>query len=129
MEDGDKRRMIESYIRAFNYSDTNGMAALMHTQCIYEDMADGTPSISTKGILEFRELNEQARQMFSSRSLTAIEFKYETGDVVTVETIYSAVIKNDTDSGLKAGEVIKINGRSVFEFRDNVIYKLTDYYS
>lgn len=128
MEDGDKRRIVEGYIRAYSHFDINGMMSLMHTQCIFEDISDGEVTLSTKGVAEFRELAEQSKELFSSRSLTPIGFKYE-GDVVTVDVIYTAVLRTDLPSGLKAGESIKLNGRSVFEFRDNVIYKLTDYYN
>lgn len=126
MEEGDKRRVIENYIRAYNHFDINGMASLMHTQCIFEDISDGQVTLSTKGVTEFRELAEQSKELFSSRSQTAVEFKYDE-DIVTVTIIYTAVLKTDLPSGLRAGETIKLNGKSVFEFRDGVIYKLTDY--
>lgn len=46
---------------------------------------------------------------------------------MTAEIDYEGVLKVDLPDGLKAGEKIKLKGKSVFQFRDGLIYTLTDY--
>jgi len=46
---------------------------------------------------------------------------------VTIEIDYEGVLRADFPNGPKAGETIKLKGKSVFKFRDGLIYQLTDY--
>jgi hypothetical protein len=49
------------------------------------------------------------------------------GEKATVDIAFEGILKADLPSGLKAGDGLKPEGRSVFEFQDGLIYRLIDY--
>lgn len=59
------------------------------------------------------------------------------GPMVTIPTIlkivgivigidYEGVLAADLPNGMKAGEILRLNGKSEFTFRDEKIYRITD---
>jgi len=48
------------------------------------------------------------------------------GDEVEIGIAFTGVIAQDMPNGLKAGDTIRINGRSVFIFKDDKIISIKD---
>jgi len=126
MENHDKKSLIERYIRAYNGFDVNGMVAILHPECSFQNISGGQINASAKGIAQIRELAEKSESLFSSRSQTITSYQSE-AEAVTVDIDYEGVLRADLPNGLKAGETIKLRGKSVFNFQDGLIYQLTDY--
>ena len=126
METKAKKNLIERFVRAYNSFDVDGMMALMHPECSFQNISNGQVTASAAGVRQFRELAERAMALFSARSQTIIAYKLEP-DSVTVDIDYEGVLRVDLPGGLKAGETLKLKGQSVFRFRDGLIYELTDY--
>ena len=120
------QNLIERYIRAYNSFDIDGMVALLHPDCAFQNESGGTVNVSTSGIPQFRELAEKSKELFSSRRQTITSFRRD-GDSMAVEIDYEGILKAGISNGPKAGETLKLHGRSVFKFRDNLIHALTDY--
>ena len=126
METKTKKDLIESFIRAYNNFDVDGMMVLMHPECSFQNISGGQVTATATGIRQFRELAERAKALFSARSQTIIAYKLEP-DSVTVDIDYEGVLRVDLPNGLKAGQTLKLKGQSVFRFRDGLIYELIDY--
>ena len=128
MEDHDKKSLIERYIRAYNCFDVDGMVALLHPECSFQNISGGQIKInaSAKGIAQIRELAEKSKSLFSSRSQTITSYQ-SNAETVTVDIDYEGVLRADFPNGPKAGETLKLRGKSVFKFREGLIYQLTDY--
>ena len=126
MEESEKESLIQRYVRAYNDFDINGMVALLHPDCIFQNVSGGEVNTTTSGIVQFRELAEKSKELFSSRRQTITAYKHD-GESVTVEIDYEGVLRVDIPNGLKAGETLKLKGKSVFQFRNGLIYALTDY--
>jgi hypothetical protein len=126
MEKSEKESLIERYVRAYNGFDINGMVALLHSECTFQNVSGGEVNVTTSGIPQFRELAEKSKELFSSRCQTITAYRHD-GESVTVEIDYEGVLKEDVPNGPKAGETLKLKGKSVFRFRDGLIYALTDY--
>jgi len=120
------RGLIERYVRAYNDFDIDGMVALLHPDCTFQNESGGTVNASTSGIPQIRELAEKSRELFSSRRQVITSFKRD-GDAMAVEIDFDAVLKADIPNGPRAGEILKLHGRSVFRIRDGLIHALTDY--
>ena len=126
MEKSNKESLIERYVHAYNSFDINGMVALLHPECTFQNVSGGQVNATTSGIQQFRELAKKSKELFSSRRQTITEYKHD-GESVTVETDYEGVLKADVPNGPKAGETLRLKGKSVVRFRDGLIYALTDY--
>ena len=125
METRAKKDLIERFVRAYNSFDVDGMLALMHPECSFQNISGGEVTASATGVREFCELAEESKALFSSRSqkITAYEFEQE---AVTVDIDYQGVLRVDLPNGPKAGQTLKLKGKSIFTFRDGLIYELID---
>ena len=121
-----KKNLIERFVRAYNSFDVDGMVALMHPECSFQNISGGEVTASAKGFRQFRELAETAKALFSSRSQKITAYKFEQ-ESVTVDIDYQGVLRVDLPDGPKAGQTLKLKGKSIFRFRDELIYELIDY--
>ncbi len=126
MENQDKKSLIERFIRAYNCFDVDGMVALLHPECSFQNVSGGEINASAVGISEFRGLAEKSKSVFSSRKQTITSYQFEP-EIVTVDIQYEGVLRANLPNGPKAGERIQLTGKSVFKFRDGLIYQITDY--
>ena len=126
MENRDKKNLIERFIRAYNSFDVDGMVALLHPECSFQNISGGQINASAAGISQLRELAEKSKSLFSSRKQTITSYQSE-AETVTIDIDYEGVLRADLPNGLKAGERIQLKGKSVFKFRGGLIYQLTDY--
>jgi ketosteroid isomerase-like protein len=125
METKAKKNLIERFVRAYNSFDVDGMMALMHPECSFQNISGGQVTASAAGIRQFRELAEKSKALFSSRSQTITAYKFEP-ESVTVDIDYQGVLCVDLPNGSQAGQTLKLRGKSVFRFRDGLIYELID---
>lgn len=126
MDSSQKKALIDAFIEAYNRFDVDRMVSFMHPECSFRNVSAGQVNASAEGIQQFRELAESSKAFFSSRHQTITGYREEAG-TVTVDIAYEGVLSVDLPNGLKAGQTLHLNGRSVYEFQDGLIYKLTDY--
>lgn len=122
----DQINTVQSYISAYNNFDVDGMAALVHPDIIFKNVASGKVNVETLGAGQFYELASKSKALFSSRQQKATNFRF-TDDFLVVDIAYSGVLAVDLPDGMKAGETVLINGRSEFSFKDGRIFSITDF--
>ena len=122
----EQKTIIQSYIAAYNSFDIDGMVALVHPEVVFKNIAGGEVNAEAVGVDQFRQLALQSKALFSSRQQKATDFRF-TGDTATIDIAYEGVLAVDLPNGLKAGDVLRLNGRSEFEFKDGKIHKITDF--
>jgi len=125
MDSSRKRTLIDAFIEAYNRFDVDRMVSLMHPECSFQNVSAGEVNASAEGIRQFRALAESSKAVFSSRCQTITGYQEE-ADIVTVDIAYEGVLRMDLPNGLNAGQTLRLNGRSVYEFRDGLIRRLTD---
>ncbi len=123
--DKSKKSQIESYLRAYNQFDLNGMLGPLAQDVIFQHYSQGTLTHHTEGLAAFRQQAEAAMDLFRSREQTAVEWSFDE-NVVTVHISYYAVLAADLPNGLQAGQVLRLKGQSVFHFTGNHITKIID---
>lgn len=69
---------------------------------------------------------KQSKAFFTSRQQTVTAFD-ATGDGASIQVAYEGVLASDLPNGMKAGKVLKLNGRSEFEFKDGRLSRIVDY--
>jgi ketosteroid isomerase-like protein len=126
MNTKEQKQIIERFIRAYNDLNVDEMVALMHPDCSFQNISGREITGRTTGLAEFRDLAERSKALFSSRRQKAVRYEFE-GEKVTVDIAFEGVLRADLPNGMKAGDVLKLEGRSLYEFQDGLIYRLTDY--
>ncbi len=125
--DADKAKaLIEQYLRAYNCFDVDAMMELVDPEIEFRNVSGGDLDTTAIGRDEFQELAQQSAFLFSSREQTPTKFEAE-GEVVSVDIDFTGTLATDIPNGMKAGEELRVTGRSEFVFRDEKIYRLTDY--
>ncbi|MCZ8520995.1 MULTISPECIES: nuclear transport factor 2 family protein [Paenibacillus] len=120
------KAIIERYIEAYNSFDVEGMLTLLHPDIVFRNFAGGEMNTQTRGIQEFRELAENASHMFASRQQTITDYRMM-DEVVEVRIDYEGVLAVDLPNGLKAGETLELQGKSLFELSEGKIVRIEDY--
>ena len=126
MTKDEQKILIQSYIAAYNSFDIDGMVALVHPEVVFKNVAGGEVNAEAVGANQFRQMAIQSKALFSSRHQKATNFRF-TGDTATIDIAYEGVLAIDLPNGMKAGEVLRLEGRSEFEFKDGKIYRITDF--
>jgi len=120
-----KEMIIREYIDAYNQFDTDGMLRHFHPSIVFENSSNGVVNLRTEGIEAFKEQAVQAQQYFTERCQT-IQAVVQHEDGIEVQIAYTATLAMDLPNGLKKGETLQLNGKSVFTFLDNTIIGLRD---
>lgn len=126
MTEHEMRKLIEQYLKAYNAFDIDGMMASVHPDVQFQNVSDGKVTVAAAGTEEFRQIAEQATALFASRCQTVTAFTINEAGA-SVDIAYEGVLAKDLPNGLKAGQMLKLNGRSQFEFKDGKISRLVDY--
>ncbi|MEM9723761.1 MAG: nuclear transport factor 2 family protein, partial [Bacteroidota bacterium] len=119
------QELIEFYIHAYNHFDVEGMIRMLDDQVVFENISNGEITLQTVGINAFQEQAESAKSYFSKRKQTISTWKFEQ-EKVTVEIDYEAVLAMDFPNGMKAGDTLKMKGRSEFFLQGEKIVKIRD---
>ena len=118
--------LIEQFLAAYNRFEIDGMVELVDPEIEFRNVSGGDLDTVALGKEEFRELAEQSAFLFSSRSQTPSNFQVN-DDVVSVDINFTGTLATDIPDGPKAGDELQVMGRSEFEFRDGMIFRLTDF--
>lgn len=125
MENKDKQKIIEHFVDAYNRFDVTGMIKDLHQNIIFENISNGQVDLTTKGIHEFKKQAEDTKTYFKERHMKITDMVFGSGCVeVTID--YMGILAKDLPGGLKSGDTLRLNGRSVYRFRDNKIINIKD---
>ena len=119
------RALVERYVAAYNAFDVAGMLALLDPGIVFENIAAGDVTASARGLDEFRRLAEQAATLFASRTQTIRAYAPAPHGAL-VEIDYEGTLAADLGPTLRAGETLRLRGRSTFEIRDGRITRIVD---
>lgn len=125
MKKEEKHRLVERYIANYNTFNIDDMMSVIHPDIEFMNVYDGEVNITATGADEFRQLMEHSKKLFISHQQTEISF-HAKADQASVEVAYEGVLAKELPNGMKAGETLRLTGRSDFKFRDGKIYKITD---
>lgn len=126
MTSTEKEQIIRNYIRAYNSQDVSAMLADLAEDIVFENYSDGVCDMRLEGLEAFRQQAEQAAALFTEREQRMTGFNH--GDGKTEITItYEATLAIDLPNGMKKGEALELNGKSVFTFSENKMMKLEDW--
>ncbi|WP_341271611.1 nuclear transport factor 2 family protein [Paenibacillus solani] len=92
----------------------------------FRNISKGIVDTETKGIDQFRELAEQSLKMFTQRRQT-IKQIITHDDKAEIEVDYEGTLATNLPNGMKAGDTIKLKGKSIFRMKNNKLIMIEDY--
>lgn len=125
MSPAEIRSLVDHYIDAYNRMDIEDMLAGLHPHVEFKNIAAGVVNASTSGVAELKILATQSLALFSERRQVIETFEAQ-GSRAVASIAFRALVASDLPNGLKKGQVLNQLGRSEFEFRDGVIFRITD---
>lgn len=126
MTNTEKHNLIDQYIDAYNSFDIEKIMAVIHPKIEFKNISNGKVNASASGVEEFRQMAEEAKKLFITRKQTVTAFSIEDGKT-TININYVGVLAADLPNGLKAGETLRLEGRSEFNFKDGKICSILDF--
>jgi ketosteroid isomerase-like protein len=126
MTNADRQQLIERFIAAYNGFDIDGMVALVHPEIVFKNVSGGVATAEAGGIEAFRDMAMQSKAAFTSRKQTPTDIRFD-AETAVVDITYEGVLAVDFPNGMKAGDVLRLNGRSEYTFRDGRIYQIIDF--
>ncbi|MET3846560.1 O-acetyl-ADP-ribose deacetylase (regulator of RNase III) [Paenibacillus sp. OAE614] len=122
----DAELLIHRYIEAYNSFDIEGMLSVLHPDVIFRNIVGNEVTVETNGLQSFRALAEKAAALFSIRHQTILELR-EINGRIEADIDYTGVLASDLPDGVKAGDTIRLQGRSIFMIRDGKLSLIEDY--
>lgn len=117
--------IINNYIDGYNQFDIKKMVADLDDNIVFENLQNNEINLSLKGLTAFKEQAEIAKTYFAKRTQTVKSFRHFDNST-EIEIDYTAILAMDLPNGLKKGQELTLSGKSVFEFENNKVIKLTD---
>ena len=125
METTAPKQLVEAYIEAYNRFDVAGMLVPLHEDVVFRSIANSEVNLTTTGRESFRQQAEQATQYFSQREQRVTDWQVS-NQQVEVAVDYPAVAAIAIPNGLKPGDTLQIQGKSIFKFADGKIISVED---
>ncbi len=125
MNETEKNNLVQNYIRAYNDFDVEKMLVDLSDEIIFKNLSNGETTLELKGIGAFGEQVRQAARMFSEREQKIEKISFD-GEACEVSINYRGKFAADLPNGIKAGDEIKLDGKSIFYFTDSKISEIQD---
>lgn len=122
----DLEPLIRRFLGAYAEADLEAMLALVSDEVVFEHYTGGARSTRAQGKAAFAELARGSAAAFASRSQTIRRLTKGDG-CATAEIEFQAVPARDLPNGMKAGVPVTLLGASVYEGRDGVLTRVSDY--
>lgn len=126
MEDSKLQYLIEQFLNAYNTFNIDGMINVLHENIHFRNISNGEVNAETKGIEDFRALAEQSAQIFSQRC-QVIRNIVLAGDKAEVDIGYQGILSVDLPNGMKAGETLELQGKSIYQMKDEKLILIEDH--
>lgn len=121
----DREKIIQNYIDGYNQFDSDKMIADFDDKIVFENIQNDEVNLTLTGLKKFRDQAEEAKKYFSKRFQVVEMFRHSEAKT-EIDIDYFAILAMDFPNGMKIGQELKLKGKSVFEFSNDKIVRLTD---
>jgi len=126
MTDNEMKKVIDSYVQAYNNFDIENMKKDLSPDVVFKNTENGIITLTTNGLNEYEEVAEKSKDFFASREQSILE--YDFGENFTIIYFnFKAILAVDFNEKLKQGDEFSVGGKSIFNFKDKKIITLEDY--
>lgn len=121
-----QKKIIRSYVKSYNNFDIDGMIRNLDANIDFENWTNGKIDLAIIGIEVFQKQAEASKLYFIKRN-QRIEAWHFCNMKVSIDVHYKATLALDLPNGMKAGDVMKLNGRSEFIIKNGKIISIKDF--
>ena len=121
----ERKKIIKDYINAYNNFDIEKMLTHLDEQIKFENISNGVTNMTLTDLNSFRKQAEQSKNLFTTRKQTIKSWTHQ-DNLTEIEIEYNAVLAIDIPNGLKKGDNLNLEGKSIFKFSGDKIIELTD---
>ena len=126
MKEKRMKQIIDEYIKAYNEFNVEEMLRNVHADVELKSTTNGEVNVQLKGISTLKNQAEQSLSLFKKREMKIIEQVIK-GDTVKNKISFKGVIGVDfPDGSVKSGELVKLEGESIFQFEKGKIILIED---
>ena len=125
MKEKQIKKIIGQYIQAYNEANVEDMLRNVHEDVEFKNVANGKVNMHLKGINALRSQAEQAAKLFEKREMKITEQVIK-GNIVENKIEFKCVFAADVPDGPKKGELVQIEGKSIFQFEKDKIILIED---
>lgn len=126
METLQKEILIKHYLSAYNKKNVEEMMEQLDENVLFENFSSGEKTHSLAGKTTFQKQAEEALAYFSDRR-QSIKSIHHLEEETEVEIDYWAILAIDFPNGMKKGQELRIQGKSVFRFSEGKISSIQDF--
>lgn len=119
------KRIVDQYVDSYNRFDLDGMTRNLHRDIVFKNIADGEVTLELYGKPAFKTQIEQAFSLFKKREMKIVEQKFG-DDVVENKVDFKGVLGVDVPEGPKENDLLKIQYKTVFRFKNGRIIAIED---
>jgi len=120
-----REEIIHNYVDAYNSFDIQRMTVDFHETVKFENISNGVVDMTLEGLSAFKEQAELAKGLFLKRRQIIKSFSHQ-DNRTEIQVSYNATLATDLPNGLKKGDEVNLEGKSVFVFSGDQIMELTD---
>ncbi|HEX8638198.1 MAG TPA: nuclear transport factor 2 family protein [Pyrinomonadaceae bacterium] len=125
MTETERKTLVENYIRAYNRFDIAGMIENLDDRIVFKNISNGETTLELEGLDAFRKQAEYGASLFSEREQIIEKITF-TEEGCEMDIDYKAKLAADLPNGLRAGEKIRLKGKSKFRFAGSKIIEIQD---
>lgn len=122
----DRISVIKKYIEAYNAFDVDGMVEVLDSNVYFQNIVEGEVNLSLLGRTAFKEQAMHAAAVFESRKQTILGIDEIDENTIEINISYVGKVAMDMPNGLKAGQEIAMEGKSIFGFWGDKIVSIKD---
>ena len=119
------KKIVEQYFKAYNEFNLNGMIENIHNDLIFKTIVNGEITYELNGKYAFKEQIKQAFAIFKKREMKIVNQKFG-DDMVENEINFKGVLAVDISDKLKKYDLVKLQSKSVFQFKNGKIISIED---
>lgn len=119
-------RIVRTFVDAYSSFDVAAMLADLHPEVEFRNFSGGTLDVELRGIEAFTAQAEFAAAIFAERRQEIVGLEVFEDRVETVID-YAGTLAADLPNGMKAGQSIRLSGRSVYRFDRDLIVSIEDF--
>lgn len=120
-----RKSAIENYIKSYNDFDIENMIRDLDENIIFRNISGGVVNLEIEGIEKFKAQAELAKTFFSQREQKITDLEFVENEI-EAKISYRAVAAVDLPNGLKRGDEIELQGKSIFRFVNGKIVEIED---
>jgi hypothetical protein len=119
------KKIVDQYFKAYNEFDLEGMMKNIHRDVVFKNYAGEEINLELNGKPAFRTQIEQAFALFKNREMKIVEQKFG-DDIVENKIDFKGVLAVDISDELKKFDLIKLQSKSIFKFKNGKIISIED---